>query len=155
MIRAVLDTSVLVPRGSREALQIAAQDGLYVALWSPWIIGELHRVLVWRWIERTGNDLSVTNQRSCSRAAQAMMRLLVPTFELIDVRPPHPVAWGNLNDQDDLPIWATAVSGGATHVVSNNTRHFPPPTKGRHLYQEVEYVSGHDFLAMLYDGDNT
>lgn len=154
MMRAVLDTSVLVPRHDREALQIVAQDGRYVALWSAWIIGELHRVLVWRWIERTGNDVSLANQRRCGQAAQAMMRILVPTFELVDVRPPDPVAWDDLTDQDDIPIWATAVAGHATHVVSNNRRHFPPSQPdGRHMHQGIEYISSHDFLALVYEED--
>lgn len=151
MIRAVLDTSVLVPHHSREALQIAAQDGLYVALWSPWIIAELHRVLTWRWLKATGNDTSIDNQRRCSRAAKAMMRILVPTFKLVDVRPPYPTAWDELNDEDDMPVWATAIIGKATHVVSNNTRHYPPrQADGRHVYQEVEYVGARDFLNLLY-----
>jgi len=152
MIRAVLDTSVLVPRRSREALQIAAQDGLYTALWSPWIIAEVNRVLVWRWIDRTGSDLSSANQKSCSRAAKAMMRILVPTFELVDARPPESTAWESLEDADDVPIWTTALMGGATHVVSSNTRHYPPAqADGAHVYQGVTYIRSNDFLAMLYD----
>ncbi len=151
-IRAVLDTSVLVPRRSREALQIAAQDGLYTALWSPWIIAELNRVLVWRWIDRTGSDLSSANQKSCSRAAKAMMRILVPTFELVDARPPEPMAWESLGDADDVPIWTTAVMGGATHVVSSNTRHYPPArADGTHVYQDVTYIGANDFLGVLYN----
>ena len=151
MIRAVLDTSVLVPRGSREALQIAAQDALYTALWSPWIIAELHRVLTWRWLKTTNNDVSPGNQRQCSRAAKAMMRILVPTFELVDTRPPYPMAWAELDDEDDVPIWATAIVGKATHVISNNTRHYPPAqTDGRHVYQAIEYIDARHFLEILY-----
>lgn len=151
MIRAVLDTSVLVPRRSREELQIAAQDGLYVALWSPWIIAELHRVLTWRWLQTTGYDGSVSNQRRCSSAAKAMMRILVPTFELVDTRPPYPAAWDTLSDEDDLPIWATAMAGNATHVVSIDRRHFPPQDRaGHHVYQGVEYMSARAFLGTLY-----
>jgi predicted nucleic acid-binding protein len=152
MIRAVIDTSVLVPRRSREALQIAAQDSLYTALWSPWIIAELHRVLTWRWLKATNNDTSLDNQRRCSRAAKAMMQILVPTFELIDTRPPYPSAWDGFNDEDDMPIWATAIAGKATHVVSNNTRHYPPlQADGRHVYLGIEFISARDFLNLLYN----
>jgi predicted nucleic acid-binding protein len=153
VIRAVLDTNVLVPRHSREDLQLAAQDGLYTALWSPWIIAELHRVLTWRWLKATNYDASADNQRKCSRSAKAMMRILIPTFELIDARPPYPTAWIELDDEDDVPIWATAVVGKATHVVSNNTRHYPPQRDGRYVYQGVEYIGARDFLARLYDGN--
>lgn len=124
-----------------------------MALWSPWIIAELHRVLTWRWIERTSGDLSLANQRACSRAAKSMMRLLLATFELVDSRPPDPVAWKELADEDDLPIWATAVKGGATHVVSNDRHHYPPEADGRHVYGGVEYLSATAFLAMLYGID--
>ena len=47
-IRAVLDTNVLVPPGLRRDLQNAAQEGAFEALWSPWIIAELNRVLTWK-----------------------------------------------------------------------------------------------------------
>src|SRR5690242_19336865 len=58
-LRAVLDTSALVPSRMRRELQVAAQAGLYVGYWSPWIIAELNRVLTWRWIQRASPpDLS-------------------------------------------------------------------------------------------------
>ncbi len=151
MIRAALDTSVLVPRSYREALQIAAQDGLYVALWSPWIIAELHRVLTWRWVERTHGDISLANQQACGRAAKTMMRILMPTFQLVDVRLPSPPAWIGLTDMDDVPVWATAVVGNATHVVSENSHDYPPLSPdGRNVYHGVEYLSAARFLAILY-----
>lgn len=37
-LRAVLDTSALVPTAQREDLQALAQAGLYIGIWSPWII---------------------------------------------------------------------------------------------------------------------
>jgi hypothetical protein len=49
-----------------------------------------------------------------------------------------------------VPIWATAVEGGAQYVVSNNRRDYPPRQEdGRHIYQGVEYLSGTDFLGQL------
>jgi len=103
-IRAVLDTNVLVPPGLRRDLQNAAQEGVFTALWSPWIIAELNRVLTWKWIERTATrssprsvsgitcDLTATNWGRCSAAAAAMMEILVTTFEAVDPRPPYPEA---------------------------------------------------------------
>lgn len=82
-----------------------------------------------------------------------MMRILTPPFELIDDRPPYPDAWASLSDEDDVPIWAAAISATATHVVSNNTRHFPPrQADGQHAYNGIEYLTAADFLALL---DNT
>jgi len=106
-IRAVLDTNVLVPPGLRRDLQNAAQEGAFEALWSPWIIAELNRVLTWKWIERTATplssggirdvggvtcDLTAANWDRCSAAAAAMMEILVATFEAVDPRPPYPEA---------------------------------------------------------------
>ena len=69
VIRAVLDTSALVPVAQREDLQALAQAGLYRGIWSPWIIAELNRVLTWRWIRAANGDISRTNEKACSRAA--------------------------------------------------------------------------------------
>ena len=106
-IRAVLDTSVLFPPTQRVALQQAAQVGSFTAIWSPWIVAELHRVLTWDWIRKHGT--SVASQRQCSIAAKAMMSYLVPVFELVNPMPPWPSAWETLSDEWDHPLWATAV----------------------------------------------
>ena len=49
-LRAVVDTSTLVSPRLRRALQQRAQLGTFEAVWSPWIVAELNRVLVWRWL---------------------------------------------------------------------------------------------------------
>ena len=86
-IRAVLDTSALVPAQQRHHLQQLAMSevGLYTGIWSPWIIAELNRVLTWRWIKdpppgRVRNDLSDANERRCAQAAKSMMEVLLATF---------------------------------------------------------------------------
>ena len=149
--RAVIDTSVLFVPRLRAALQELAVEGAFTALWSPWIIAELNRVLVWQWItERTGGDLSQANHRRCSQAAKKMMTLLLAAFEVVNPQPPYPVAWEQLTDLDDHPVWAAAVEGDARYVVSNNTRDYPPrQADGRYSYQGIEYISGDDFLALL------
>jgi hypothetical protein len=120
VIRAVLDTNVLVPPGLRRDLQDAAQEGAFTAMWSPWIIAELNRVLTWKWLERTATssaarnvicDLSPANWQRCSMAATAMMEILLATFELVNPRPPYPETWDTLADVQDVPIWVAAVEG--------------------------------------------
>jgi hypothetical protein len=158
-IRAVLDTNVLVPPGLRRDLQNAAEEGMFTALWSPWIIAELNRVLTWKWVERTmapsrdggaACDLSAANWGRCSTAAAAMMEILVSTFEVVAPRPPYPEAWDTLADLHDVPIWAAAVDGGARYVVSNNKRDYPPRQEdGRYMHQGIEYLGGKDFLGRL------
>jgi hypothetical protein len=57
-----------------------------------------------------------------------MMRILTPTFELIDDRPPYPDAWASLSDEDDVPIWAAAISATAT-MLSRTIRVIFRPVK--------------------------
>lgn len=149
LVRAVLDTSSLVPPRLRRDLQEAAQLEMYVGIWSPWIIAELNRVLVWRWIERKG----VQSERECSRQAKAMMDILLPSFELVPALPPYPPAWESLSDRWDHPIWAAAKEGTAQYVISENTRDFPPcNSDGRHIHEEIEYIRGYAFLERLANG---
>jgi hypothetical protein len=150
LIRAVVDTSSLVPFALRRDLQVAAHEGLFAAIWSPWIVAELNRVLTWRWIARHGDDLSAASEQACSAAAKAMMTILLPVFTLVNPLPPYPLPWAALRDQWDIPIWAAAVAGQAQYVVSENRHDYPPvEADGRYRYQGIEYLSGADFLDLL------
>jgi hypothetical protein len=145
--RAVLDTSTLVPSGRRRSLQEASRSGAFIGIWSPWIIGELYRVLTWQWLERT-RDFSPANATDCSRSAKSMMTLLIATFETVSPVPPYAPAWPGFADVDDHPIWAAAVLGRAPYVVSENTRHFPPAgPDGRHSFQGIDYLTVEEFLG--------
>ncbi len=150
-IRAVVDTGSLVPSWLRINLQQAAEIGAYTAIWSPWIIAELNRVLVWRWIkDRTGNDLSASNEHRCSQSAKAMMAVLLPTVETVSPLPPYPPAWEHLTDIWDYPVWATAVEGKAQFVISENTHDYPPrQANGRYTHEDIEYLSARAFLDRL------
>jgi len=154
-LRAVIDTSTLVAPTMRKRLQEAAVVGRFTAIWSPWIIAELNRVLTWHWIKRPlpgrpSSDLSLANEKRCADAAKRMMEIMLPVFEVITPLPPYPPAWETLTDRWDEPIWAAAVLGSAHYVVSENTRHYPPSqADGRHIYQGVEYLGGRAFLSML------
>jgi hypothetical protein len=149
-IKAVIDTSTLVRAAMRKGLTRMAQAGTVTAIWSPWIIAELNRVLTGRWIREAGGDLSTANERRCSRAAKTMMDVLLGTFTLAHPAPPYPLAWEGLTDAWDVPIWAAAVASEAQYVVSENTRDFPPRgADGRHIYEGIEYVTGDAFIALL------
>ncbi len=155
VIRAVLDTSALVPPHLRRELQVAAQAGLFVGYWSPWIIAELNRVLTWRWIERTTPpDLTRANERRCSVAAHTMMELLLTTFQLVETLPPYPPAWEALTDRWDHPVWAAAKVSQAQYVVSENTHDFPPQeADGHYRHEGIEYLSGEAFMRLVAGTD--
>lgn len=143
--KAVLDTSVLFPFGSRSRLLRAARERLFVAYWSPWIIGELYRRLTWEWCKRRPED-----RRGCSQSSKKLMRLLSEVFYVVDPKPPLPAGWPNFKDVDDHPIWAAAKCAEADFVVCNNTRDYPPKdTEGRHRYEGIEYVTDQEFLQMI------
>jgi hypothetical protein len=167
MIRAVLDTSVLVPARLREDLQSLAQDGAYTAIWSPWIIAEVNRTLTWHWLARHGVrvttteghrvttcDISHANWMHCGLMAKRMMEILLttPNWELVDPHPPYPNAWDAFTDVWDYPIWAAAIGSEAQYVVSNNIHDYPPlNAMGRHIHEGVEYLSGANFISLLTD----
>jgi len=152
-IGAVLDTSSLFSARLRHALHEAAHRGEFTAIWSPWIVAELNRALVWRWIDSTGGDLSRANRVRSAQAAQRMMEILLPTFELVAPLPPYPPTRPELRDRSDHPIWAAAKLAGAGFVVSGNRREFPPPGHdGRHSFQGIEYLPADAFLSLLRRG---
>ncbi len=149
--RAIVDTSSLFAPRLRAELQQAAQLGIFTALWSPWIVAELHRVLTWDWIRRHG--ASRISERRCSEAAKQMMSYLLLSFETVSPVPPYPSPWAGLADVWDHPIWAAAKVGQAHYVISENTRHYPPrQADGRHVYEGVEYLTGRAFLGLLTTG---
>jgi hypothetical protein len=82
VIRAVLDTSVLVPETLRRELQQIADVGLFEGIWSSWIVAELNRVLTIRWLDHNDCDLSTAGQRIISLSAKNMMRILLGTLVL-------------------------------------------------------------------------
>ena len=72
-VRAVLDTSTLFSAHWRRTFEQAARVGKFTAIWSPWIIAELNRVLVWRWA-RSEQGRSLSRQlASVPTSAKTMM----------------------------------------------------------------------------------
>lgn len=152
---AVLDSSVLVALWSRIVLQRLAErtPPLYVPLWSEWIVGETWRTLAWRWLNRAAHPDELEWQ-SLTTAANAMMRRLLRVVQMVSLQGyDGPDAWPQLRDPDDVPIWHTAVRGGAGYVVSQNTRDFPPLVDGRHTYADVEYLTAIEFVEDLLGED--
>jgi hypothetical protein len=152
---AVLDSSVLVPAWSRFVLQrLAAQPGRrYSPVWSEWIIAETWRVLAWRRLADAGRADAET-WRELTRSANRMLRQFLQVMTLVSLRGyigPEP--WPDLRDEDDAPIWQTAVVAGAQYVVSHNLADFPPLAQGRHVYGGIEYLTAVEFVEDVLGED--
>jgi hypothetical protein len=142
--RAVIDTSTLYSPGNRKAITRLAAEGTIVAIWSPWIVAELVRILTLAWIDRHGG--APLSRRQCSAAARVMMLAMEPNFLVVAPRPPYPPSWPD-PDPGDEPIWAAAKVAGAAYVVSENHHDFPPrDVDDRHIYEGIEYLSCAEFL---------
>jgi hypothetical protein len=151
--RAVLDTSALWGRGPRSELVRAIEAGRFVGLWSEWILGELYYGLAWDWAVSKGT--SDAQRRAMASSARAMLRLLIPRLEFVSLRDARIEPWPTLRDREDEPVWATAALGHATHVVSMNTRDFPPTAAAagepsRYSWDGIEYVEPQAFMALVW-----
>jgi PIN domain len=130
--------------------RLAAPRPRFRPVWSEWIIAETWRVLAWRWLADHGR----ADQEGLARAANRMLRRLLRVMHLVSVRAfVGPAPWPGLRDEDDAPIWATAVAAGARYVVSHNTDDFPPLVQGRHVYAGIEYLTAIEFVEDVLGED--
>ena len=113
LIRVVLDACVLVPPVLREVLLAVAGQGLFEPLWSAKLLQE--------WVSAAGKTGPA--QRLIAGAEAARLALhwpgaLVTQGPFVAVAPAMP-------DQGDLHLLETAVTGGASLILTLNLRDFP------------------------------
>ena len=83
-----------------------------------------------------------------------MIRYLIPVMRLVSLREyAGPDPWPELTDEDDVPIWRTAIVAGAQYVVSHNVEDFPPIVHGRHVHRGVEYLTAIEFVEDVLGED--
>jgi predicted nucleic acid-binding protein len=100
-------------------------------------------VLTWRWLAKN----TARDERALAESANRMLRRLLSVMNLVSIREfigRDP--WPGLRDENDAPIWATAVAAGAQYVVSHNTHDFPPLLAGRRVYADIEYLTTIEFI---------
>jgi hypothetical protein len=88
--RVLVDTSTLFTIRYRKQLTTLAAEGTIIAIWSPWIVAELNRILTWAWLDRHGD--TPRTRRACSAAAKTMMLAMEPNFLAVVPQPPYPPA---------------------------------------------------------------
>ncbi len=121
----------------RHWLWLLAYEGYYHPVWSPFIVGELVRIRVERAIR-------FSQPREIYRARiNDLVHVLSDVCRVVNHR--AATADGALPDPDDDPILATALAGGASHVVSLNTRDFPPDSTAL----GVRFITPDAFLSVL------
>jgi len=82
-----------------------------------------------------------------------MLRRLLSVMNLVSIREfVGQDPWPGLRDEDDAPIWATAVAARAQYVISHNTQDFPPLLDGRHIYADIEYLTTIEFIEDVLGG---
>jgi hypothetical protein len=124
-----------------------------VPVWSEWIIAETWRTLAWRWLNRAAQP-DVFEWASLTRAANEMLRYLLPVMRLVSLREyAGPDPWSELTDENDVPIWQTAIVAGAQYVVSHNIKDFPPLVHGRRVYGGIEYLTAIEFIEGVLGAD--
>ena len=83
-----------------------------------------------------------------------MLRQLLPVMTLVSLgRYTGPEPWPTLQDDEDAPIWQTAVIAGPQYVVSHNLADFPPLVQGRHIYRGIEYLAVIEFVTDVLGAD--
>ena len=117
MIRTVIDTNVwvaglLTPSGPPARIVDLALNGTLTPVVSPRILWEYHAVLT-----RPELDLPMAEVLS------ALEYLKIPGTHVVHVDPTD--LPGACADPDDDHFLASAVAGGASSIVTGNTRHFP------------------------------
>ncbi len=118
--RAVLDACVLYPTVMREVLLAAAAQGLFTPLWSARLLEEWARVAA-----RHG-----TADETLARGEIALLRAGWPGAEIAaDAALERQL---DLPDRADLHVLASAISGGADLIVTQNLKDFPRRALARH-----------------------
>jgi len=150
-LRVVLDSCVFPRRTWMDPILDSARAGHIRLFWSPSIISEVNRLLTWLWLENHGGRLTDASWRQCSLTAKAWFGHMTRVFHVVEDCPPHESPWTLVpRDEDDAPIWTTAVRARAHVVITENLKDGPPANdEGLHLYQGILYVHPNDFCHLL------
>lgn len=131
VVRAVLDTSVLLSAERRPLLFLAA-NGLFTLVWSQYIAEEVARKMI---------DMGWSSSK-----VSALVDALVELAEMVDYQQiigSNYDVW--LHDLDDHPIMATALAGKVDYLVTWNTRDFPPKLR----FANITILTPDAFLRLL------
>jgi predicted nucleic acid-binding protein len=132
----ILDANVLYPFYTRDILLSLADAGLYRARWSEDIIEETKRALLRNnpGQEAKIENLIATMQESFPESWIYNYRKLIPALEL--------------PDEDDRHVLAASIKADATHIVTENMKHFPSNLT---VEYDITPIRPDDFLYNTYE----
>lgn len=137
-MRILLDACVLYPTIMREMLLGGAAAGLFVPLWSPRILEEWARAT--RKLGPGAEDIA--------RGEIAILRARWPRADCHPNGTDMARLW--LPDANDIHVLASAISGSADMIVTQNRADFP---RGILAEEGVKRLSADEFLLSLFMQD--
>lgn len=139
----VLDACVLIPSGLRDLLLSCAHEAVFRPVWQEEILDEVLRNSSRLLAARSG----VTEDAAYAAAAYALERM---ALAFPDACQPSetwvPLVPDLTCDAKDRHVLAVAIGAEATHLITGNTRDFPPPSVPRGL---AVVQSDHFLLELL------
>jgi predicted nucleic acid-binding protein len=101
----------------------SARAGHIELLWSPAIIAEASRVLLWIWLQKRNGVMTEALKRESFDIARRWFEVMSSVFKVVEDRPPYAPQWTDSpRDENDRPLWTAAVNAGAQVVVTENLR---------------------------------
>jgi hypothetical protein len=149
--RILVDANIFARRQWIDPLIDAALARHVLLFWSPAIITEATRVLVW--IRLSNHDSPLTNaaKRDAFDFVRLWFRRMTAVFHVVEDRPPYAAQWTETpRDEDDLPIWTAAVNAGADMVVTLNLKDGPPVNdEGLRVWNSTLYLHPENCAVVL------
>ena len=134
-----------------EPLLDSAEAGHIVLLWSPSIINEASKVLLWIWLQKRGGHITSMLKREAFDVARRWFLRMTTVFHVVEDRPPYAPQWSESpHDENDRPVWTAAVNGRAHVVLTANLKDGPPvDSDGFRTWGEVIYFHPDEFVEAL------
>ena len=140
-MRVILDTCVLVPNATREIVLRAAEQDLFVPLWSDKIFEE------WKFV------IAKNSSKSLETVKIEILLMNKRWNGSLVFRNKHLENTLCLPDMDDRHVLASAITGGAQIILTNNLKDFPPRLLATHGIRPRSVDSL--FFELFYDFPDT
>ncbi len=134
-----------------DALVESVRAGHAILFWSPAIITEATKVLVWIRLSNHASPLTNAAKRDAFDFVSQWFRRMTDVFHVVEDRPPYAAQWTDTpRDEDDRPVWTAAVNARADVVVTLNLKDGPPlDADGIQSWGRIMYFDPDRLIAIL------